>query len=145
MGRYGAAKANELNQPRDELRKTVTEIGNDVHTQLEEIWKTNKNASGMVRELLMLHREVINNVTNSVTVVVVTYAIVAFAVISTVLGGDNDLGVSAVVDNPSFEISFVFNAIALFMSSAADVVWITLMRGETESERRVKEVINKLM
>uniref|UniRef100_F6HHI2 PGG domain-containing protein n=1 Tax=Vitis vinifera TaxID=29760 RepID=F6HHI2_VITVI len=99
----------------------------------------------MVRELLMLHREVINNVTNSVTVVVVTYAIVAFAVISTVLGGDNDLGVSAVVDNPSFEISFVFNAIALFMSSAADVVWITLMRGETESERRVKEVINKLM
>lgn len=145
MVRYGATKANELNQPHDELRKTVTEISKDIHTQLEQIWKTNKNASGMVRELLMLHKEGINNATNLVTVVAVTYAIVAFVIISTVLGGDNDLGVSTVVDNPSFEISFVFNAIALFMSSAADMVWITLMRGETESERRIKEVINKLM
>lgn len=143
--RYGATKANELNQPRDELRKTVTEIGKDIHTRLEQIWKTNKNASGIVRELLMPHREGINNATNLVIVVAVTYAIVAFVVISIVLGGDNDLGVSAVVDNPSFEISFVFNAIALFMSSTADMVWITLMRGETESERRVKKVINKLM
>lgn len=55
--RYGAAKENELNQPRDKLRKTVIEIGKSVHTQLEQIWKTNKNASGMVRELLMIHRE----------------------------------------------------------------------------------------
>lgn len=139
---YGATKANELNQPYDELRKTVTEIRKDIHTQFEQIWKTNKNASGMVRELLMLHKEWINNATNLVTVVAVTYAIVAFVIISTVLGGDNDLGVSTVVDNPSFEISFVFNAIALFMSSGADMVWITLMRGETESERRIKEVIN---
>lgn len=77
--------------------------------------------------------------------VAVTYAIVAFAVISTVLGCDNDFGVSTVVDNPSFEISFIFNFIALFMSLAADVVWITLMRGETEFEKRVREVINKLM
>lgn len=116
------SKANELNQPRDELRKTVTEIGKNVHIQLEQIWKTNKNASGMVRELLKLHREGINNVTNLVTMVVVTYAIVAFAVISIALSGDNDVGVSVVVDNPSFEISFVFNAIAFFMSSTADVV-----------------------
>lgn len=29
---YGAAKENELNQPRDKLRKIVIEIGKDVHT-----------------------------------------------------------------------------------------------------------------
>ncbi|CAL5406511.1 unnamed protein product [Camellia sinensis] len=30
LARYGAVKANELNQPRDEIRKTVTEIKNDM-------------------------------------------------------------------------------------------------------------------
>ncbi|WJZ84595.1 hypothetical protein VitviT2T_004195 [Vitis vinifera] len=76
----------------------------------------------MAKELLKLYREGINNATNSVTVVVVTYAIIAFAVIFSVLSGDNDLGVSMVVDNPSFEISFIFNVITLFISSVVDVV-----------------------
>ncbi|KAK8961927.1 Ankyrin repeat-containing protein [Platanthera guangdongensis] len=45
----------------------------------------------------------------------------------------------------SFKIFFLFNAIALFTSLAVVVVQITLVRGETKSERRVVEVINKLM
>ncbi|KAJ9694573.1 hypothetical protein PVL29_010180 [Vitis rotundifolia] len=145
LARYGAVKANELNQPRDELRKTVTEIKKDVHTQLEQTRKTNKNVSGIAKELRKLHREGINNATNSVTVVAVLFATVAFAAIFTVPGGDDDSGMAVVVDSPSFKIFFIFNAIALFTSLAVVVVQITLVRGETKSERRVVEVINKLM
>ncbi|KAG7576619.1 Ankyrin repeat [Arabidopsis thaliana x Arabidopsis arenosa] len=145
LSRCGALKANELNQPRDELRKTVTEIKKDVHTQLEQTRKTNKNVDGIAKELRKLHRAGINNATNSVTVVAVLFATVAFAAIFTVPGGDDDHGVAVMVHATSFKIFFIFNAIALFTSLAVVVVQITLVRGETKTERRVVEVINKLM
>ncbi|XP_041992249.1 ankyrin repeat-containing protein ITN1-like isoform X2 [Salvia splendens] len=115
---YGAVRANELNQPRDELRKTVTQIKNDVHIQLEQTKRTNKNVNGIAKELRKLHREGINNATNSVTVVAVLFATVAFAAIFTVPGGDDNHGMAMV---------------------------ITLVRGETKAERRVVEIINKMM
>ncbi|GFY84623.1 ankyrin repeat family protein [Actinidia rufa] len=118
LNRYGAVRANELNQPRDELRKTNSE---------------------------KLHREGINNATNSVTVVAVLFATVAFAAIFTVPGGDLPSGKAVVANYSSFKIFFIFNAIALFTSLAVVVVQITLVRGETKTERRVVEVINKLM
>eukprot|EP00262_Sarcandra_glabra_P014640 TRINITY_DN431_c0_g2_i1.p1 TRINITY_DN431_c0_g2~~TRINITY_DN431_c0_g2_i1.p1 ORF type:complete len:584 (+),score=83.75 TRINITY_DN431_c0_g2_i1:178-1929(+) len=145
LARCGAVRANELNQPRDELRKTVTEIKKDVHTQLEQTRKTNQNVSGIAKELRKLHREGINNATNSVTVVAVLFATVAFAAIFTVPGGDDNSGMAVMVNRASFKIFFIFNAIALFTSLAVVVVQITLVRGETKSERRVVEVINKLM
>lgn len=145
LSRYGAVKANDLNQPRDELRKTVTQIKKDVHIQLEQTRKTNKNVHGIAKELRKLHREGINNATNSVTVVAVLFATVAFAAIFTVPGGDDDTGMAVAVAKPSFKIFFIFNAVALFTSLAVVVVQITLVRGETKSERRVVEVINKMM
>ncbi|KAL7613033.1 hypothetical protein Lser_V15G08675 [Lactuca serriola] len=145
LTRCGAVRANELNQPRDELRNTVTQIKNDVHTQLLQTKKTNKNVHGIAKELRKLHREGINNATNSVTVVAVLFATVAFAAIFTVPGGDDDDGMAVVVNRASFKIFFIFNAIALFTSLAVVVVQITLVRGETKAERRVVEVINKLM
>ncbi|CAL9194102.1 ankyrin repeat-containing protein ITN1-like [Musa acuminata AAA Group] len=145
LSRCGACRANELNQPRDELRRTVTEIKKDVHIQLEQTRKTNKNVHGIAKELRKLHREGINNATNSVTVVAVLFATVAFAAIFTVPGGNGDDGVAAVVHKGSFKIFFIFNAIALFTSLAVVVVQITLVRGETKAERRVVEIINKLM
>ncbi|XP_057486568.1 ankyrin repeat-containing protein ITN1-like [Actinidia eriantha] len=145
LNRYGAVRANELNQPRDELRKTVTQIKQDVHTQLEQTKRTNKNVHGIAKELRKLHREGINNATNSVTVVAVLFATVAFAAIFTVPGGDLDSGKAVVANSSSFKIFFIFNAIALFTSLAVVVVQITLVRGETKTERRVVEVINKLM
>ncbi|EOY18391.1 hypothetical protein QUC31_006524 [Theobroma cacao] len=145
LSRYGALRANELNQPRDELRQTVTQIKKDVHTQLEQTKRTNKNVHNISKELRKLHREGINNATNSVTVVAVLFATVAFAAIFTVPGGDEDSGVAVVVRSPSFKIFFIFNAIALFTSLAVVVVQITLVRGETKAEKQVVEVINKLM
>ncbi|QCE05745.1 death-associated protein kinase [Vigna unguiculata] len=145
LSRYGALRANELNQPRDELRKTVTQIKKDVHTQLEQTKRTNKNVHNISKELRKLHREGINNATNSVTVVAVLFATVAFAAIFTVPGGDNNDGSAVVAAYAAFKIFFIFNAIALFTSLAVVVVQITLVRGETKAEKRVVEVINKLM
>ncbi|MBA0662880.1 hypothetical protein Goklo_006948 [Gossypium klotzschianum] len=145
LSRCGALRANELNQPRDELRQTVTQIKKDVHTQLEQTKRTNKNVHNISKELRKLHREGINNATNSVTVVAVLFATVAFAAIFTVPGGDQDSGVAVVVKSSSFKIFFIFNAIALFTSLAVVVVQITLVRGETKAEKQVVEVINKLM
>lgn len=145
LTRYGAVRANELNQPRDELRKTVTQIKKDVHTQLEQTRRTNKNVHNISKELRKLHREGINNATNSVTVVAVLFATVAFAAIFTVPGGDDDNGMAVTVRRASFKIFFIFNALALFTSLAVVVVQITLVRGETKAEKRVVEVINKLM
>ncbi|WOL15035.1 ankyrin repeat-containing protein ITN1-like [Canna indica] len=145
LSRCGALRAKELNQPRDELRKTVTEIKKDVHTQLEQTRKTNKNVYGIAKELRKLHREGINNATNSVTVVAVLFATVAFAAIFTVPGGSADDGIAVAVHAAAFRIFFIFNAVALFTSLAVVVVQITLVRRETKSERRVVEVINKLM
>ncbi|GAA0156108.1 phosphatase modulator [Lithospermum erythrorhizon] len=145
LHRCGGLRANELNQPRDELRKTVTQIKQDVHIQLEQTKRTNKNVHGIAKELRKLHREGINNATNSVTLVAVLFATVAFAAIFTVPGGDNPNGMAVAVNRASFKIFFIFNAIALFTSVAVVVVQITLVRGETKAERRVVGVINKLM
>ncbi|CAJ2632701.1 unnamed protein product [Trifolium pratense] len=143
--RYGAVKANDLNQPRDELRKTMTQIKKDVSFQLEQTRKTNKNVNGIAKELRKLHRAGINNATNSVTVVSVLFATVAFAALFTVPGGDDNQGKAVMVHTTSFKTFFIANAIALFTSLAVVVVQITVVRGEIKSERRVVEVINKMM
>ncbi|XP_059296381.1 ankyrin repeat-containing protein ITN1-like [Lycium ferocissimum] len=146
LTRYGACRANELNnQPRDELRKTVTEIKKNVHSQLEQARKTNKNMTGIAKELQKLHREGINNATNSVTIVASLFATVAFAAIFTVPGGDLDSGYAVASNTPSFKIFYITNALALFTSLAVVLVQITVVRGETKSEKRVIGVINKLM
>ncbi|XVF76569.1 hypothetical protein PTKIN_Ptkin13bG0276200 [Pterospermum kingtungense] len=144
LSRFSAVRANELNQP-SELKRTVTEIRREVHSQLEQTRQTNKNVNGIALELRKLHRAGINNATNSITVVAVLFATVAFAAIFTVPGGDNDNGMAVVVSTTSFKIFFLFNATALFTSLAVVVVQITVVRGELKSERRVVEVINKLM
>ncbi|CAN4109648.1 unnamed protein product [Withania somnifera] len=145
LTRYGACRANELNQPRDELRKTVTEIKKNVHSQLEQARKTNKNMTGIAKELHRLHREGINNATNSVTIVASLFATVAFAAIFTVPGGDLDTGYAIASNTPTFKIFYFTNTLALFTSLAVVVVQITVVRGETKSEKRVIGVINKLM
>lgn len=79
------------------------------------------------------------------TVVAVLFATVALAAIFTVPGGDKDDGTTVVVHSASFKIFFIFDAIALFTSLAVVVVQITLVRGVMKADRRVVEVINKLM
>ncbi|WVZ08411.1 hypothetical protein V8G54_021757 [Vigna mungo] len=143
--RYGAVKANDLNQPRDELRKTMTQIKKDVYFQLEQTRKTNRNVSGIENELRKLHRAGVNNAGNSVTVVAVLFAAVAFAALFTVPGGDYDNGMAVMVHSAPFKAFFISNALALFTSLAVVLVQITIVRGEVKAERKVVEVINKMM
>lgn len=138
-------RSRELNQPRDDLRETVTEIRNNVQIQLEQSMRTNVNVIGISKEIRKLHREGINNTTNSVTVVAVLFATVAFAAIFTVPGGNKVNGEAVVKHKTSFKVFFFFNALSLFISLAVVVVQITLVRGETKAERRVVEVINKMV
>lgn len=84
---FGAVMAKDLNRPRDELKKTVSEIHHEVYHQLKQTEKTNKNVNGIAKELKKLHREGINNAHNSVTVVAVLFATIAFAALFTVPGG----------------------------------------------------------
>ncbi|KAK7318861.1 hypothetical protein RJT34_03568 [Clitoria ternatea] len=144
--RCGAVNASELSQPKDELiRNTVTQIHKDVRTQIEQTRRTNKNVNGIFFELRKLHREGITNATNSVTVVAVLFATLAFAAIFSVPGGDYDNGVAVMVGTVPFDIFFISNSIALFTSLSVVVVQITLVRGRTKSEMRVVKVINKMM
>jgi heme/copper-type cytochrome/quinol oxidase subunit 2 len=78
-------------------------------------------------------------------VVSVLFATVAFAALFTVPGGDDIHGKAVMVHTTSFKTFFISNAIALFTSLAVVVVQITVVRGEIKSERRVVEVINKMM
>ncbi|MFQ6666494.1 hypothetical protein Gotur_032819 [Gossypium turneri] len=141
----GAVRANELNRTHDELRKTVKEIKKDVHTQLEQARKTNRNVNGIAVELRKLHRMGVINATNTVTVVAVLFATVAFAAIFTVPGGDYDSGIAVAVKSTSFRMFYFFNAISLFTSLSVVVVQMTVVRGQLKSERRVIEVINKML
>ncbi|KAG6482065.1 hypothetical protein ZIOFF_058692 [Zingiber officinale] len=147
LSRHGALRAQDLNQPRDgELRRAVKEIKHDVLTQLEQSRKTNRNVHGIAKELRKLHRDGIANATNSVTVVAVLFASVAFASIFAVPGGSDDRNGAAVAARGTpFRVFFLSNAAALFTSLAVVVVQITVVRRETRAERRVVEVINKLM
>lgn len=144
---FGAVRAKDLNRPRDELKKTVSEIHHEVYHQLRQTEKTNKNVNGIAKELKKLHREGINNATNSITVVAVLFATIAFAALFTVPGGYGYTvsGEATVANSALFQIFFISNAFALFTSLAVVVVQITLVRWETKSQRKVVEVINKLM
>ncbi|KAL0344581.1 UNVERIFIED_CONTAM: Ankyrin repeat-containing protein NPR4 [Sesamum radiatum] len=70
---------------------------------------------------------------------------IAFAAIFTVPGGDGYNGEAVMVSSVPFKVFFISNAVALFTSLAVVVVQITVVRGEIKSERKVVEVINKLM
>ncbi|KAE8719055.1 Ankyrin repeat-containing protein [Hibiscus syriacus] len=145
LSSFGAVRATDLNNAPDELRKTMKEIKKEVHTQLEQTLKTNRNVDGIVLELIKLHQQGIYNATNSITVVAVLFATVAFTAIFTVPGGDNDDGIAVASRGKSFKIFCLFNAIALFTSLAVVVVQITVVRGELNTEKRFIQVINKLM
>ncbi|KAK8563650.1 hypothetical protein V6N13_006112 [Hibiscus sabdariffa] len=145
LSSFGAVRATELHNAPDELRKTMREIKKEVHTQLEQTLKTNRNVDGIVLELIKLHQQGIYNATNSVTVVAVLFATVAFTTIFTVPGGDSNDGSANAAQGTPFKVFCLSNALSLFTSLAVVVVQITVVRGELKTEKRFVQVINKLM
>nr|XP_010910061.1 LOW QUALITY PROTEIN: ankyrin repeat-containing protein At2g01680 [Elaeis guineensis] len=147
----GAKHARNVGQidETSELRRTVSDIRHDVHSQLIQNAKTNKRVTGIAKELKKLHREAVQNTINSVTVVAVLIASIAFMTIFNLPGQyyqeGPDAGKAYIAENMGFRVFCLLNATALFISLAVVVVQITLVAWETGAQKLVVSVVNKLM
>ncbi|KAL6001338.1 hypothetical protein ACLOJK_007072 [Asimina triloba] len=128
-----------------DLKRTVSEIRHEVHSQFLQNAKTNKRMSGIAKELRKLHREAVQNTTNSVTLVAVLIASIAFMAIFNLPGQYFQSGKAMVANDIGFRIFYLLNATALFISLAVVVVQITLVAWETSAQKQVISVVNKLM
>eukprot|EP00252_Welwitschia_mirabilis_P021767 TRINITY_DN5682_c0_g1_i1.p1 TRINITY_DN5682_c0_g1~~TRINITY_DN5682_c0_g1_i1.p1 ORF type:complete len:585 (-),score=129.49 TRINITY_DN5682_c0_g1_i1:55-1809(-) len=150
--REAGAKVAKDTQPPEvakELKQTVSDIKHEVHSQLIQTAKTGRKVVGIEKEMRKLHREGINNTTNSVTVVAVLIATIAFAGIFAVPGqyyGSGDTAGQALISHKiAFQIFIIVDSVALFVSLAVVVLQITLVAWEPGAQKRVVFVINKLM
>lgn len=153
----GAENGKHISQPKEgrELKQTVSEIKHDVHTQLVQIEKTQRRVTGIVNEINDFKSEGISNTVNSVTVVAVLIATIAFAAIYTVPGNyagpqnlsqpGISLGQSMIAKKVAFQIFFIFDSVGLFISLAVVVVQVSLVAWERKAQSRVIFVFNKLM
>ncbi|KAJ6800704.1 ankyrin repeat-containing protein [Iris pallida] len=132
-----------------ELRRTVSDIKHDVHDQLIQNAKTNERVTGIAKEIKKLHREAVQNTINSVTVVAVLIASIAFVAIFNLPGqyeqDGPDVGKANIAETTGFRVFCLLNATALFISLAVVVVQITLVAWETGAQKQVVSVVNKLM
>lgn len=153
----GAENGKHISQPKEgrELKQTVSEIKHDVHTQLVQIEKTQRRVTGIVNEINDFKSEGISNTVNSVTVVAVLIATIAFAAIYTVPGNyagpqnlsqpGISLGQAMIAKKVAFQIFFIFDSVGLFISLAVVVVQVSLVAWERKAQSRVIFVFNKLM
>lgn len=132
-----------------ELKRTVSDIKHEVHSQLIQNAKTHKRMSGIAKELKKLHREAVQNTTNSVTLVAVLIASVAFMAIFNLPGqylhDGPEAGKANIADNVGFQAFCILNATSLFISLAVVVVQITLVAWDTNAQKQVVSVVNKLL
>lgn len=132
-----------------ELKRTVSDIKHEVQSQLIQNEKTHKRMSGIAKELRKLHREAVQNTTNSVTVVAVLFASIAFLAIFNLPGEYLKVGPEAgkanISDYIGFRVFCLLNATSLFISLAVVVVQITLVAWDTRAQQQVVSVVNKLM
>ncbi|KAG0465699.1 hypothetical protein HPP92_019863 [Vanilla planifolia] len=132
-----------------ELRRTVSDIKHDVQNQLIQNAKTNRRVSGIAKELKKLHREAVQNTINSVTLVAVLVASIAFIAIFNLPGQYHqdgpEPGKAYIAGTNEFRVFCLLNATALFLSLAVVVVQITLVAWETGAQKQVVQVVNKLM
>ncbi|XP_057963323.1 ankyrin repeat-containing protein At2g01680 [Malania oleifera] len=151
LAEVGAKHARHVGQVDEtiELKRTVSDIKHEVYSQFIQNETTNKRVSGIAKELRKLHREAVQNTTNSVTVVAVLFASIAFLAIFNLPGqyvmtGPN-AGKATIADTVGFRVFCLLNATSLFISLAVVVVQITLVAWDTSAQKLVVSVINKLM
>ncbi|PKU87984.1 Ankyrin repeat-containing protein [Dendrobium catenatum] len=132
-----------------ELRRTVSDIKHDVQNQLIQNAKTNRRVSGIAKELKKLHREAVQNTINSVTLVATLVASIAFVAIFNLPGqylqDGAEVGKAYIAGKTGFRVFCLLNATALFLSLAVVVVQITLVAWETDAQKQVVQVVNKVM
>ncbi|KAI3696313.1 hypothetical protein L1987_79325 [Smallanthus sonchifolius] len=132
-----------------QLKRTVSDIKHDVHSQLLQNAQTQRRVSGIAKELKKIHREAVQNTINSLTVVAVLFASIAFLAIFNLPGQYLDSGKKAgeadIAHTTAFRAFCLFNATSLFISLAVVVVQITLVAWDTRAQRQIVSVVNKLM
>ncbi|KAL7110773.1 hypothetical protein ACP275_05G047400 [Erythranthe tilingii] len=148
----GAKNARHIGQSDEasiELKRTVSDIKHEVHSQLIQNEKTQRRVSGIAKELKKIHREAVQNTINSVTVVAVLVASIAFLALFNLPGQYLDHGSETGRANISETVAFrafcLLDATALFISLSVVVVQITLVAWDTSAQKRVVSVVNKLM
>ncbi|KAL6187534.1 hypothetical protein ACLB2K_038932 [Fragaria x ananassa] len=131
------------------LKRTVSDIKHEVHSQLIQNQTTQRRVSGIAKELKKLHREAVQNTNNSITVVAVLFASIAFLAIFNLPGqyiiDGPEAGKAKIADEVGFQVFYLLNATALFISLAVVVVQITLVAWDTRAQQQVVSVVNKLM
>ncbi|KAH0908048.1 hypothetical protein HID58_039875 [Brassica napus] len=137
------------------LKETVSEIGHEVHTQLEQTVRTRREIQGIGKRVNKMHTEGLNNAINSTTVVAILIATVAFGAIFNVPGQYTDdpknvpsgytLGEARAASRPEFLIFVVFDSFALFISLAVVVVQTSVVVIERKAKKQMMAIINKLM
>jgi ankyrin repeat protein len=137
------------------LKETVSEIGHEVHTQLEQTGRTRREIQGIAKRVNKMHTEGLNNAINSTTLVAILIATVAFAAIFNVPGQYTDdpkdvppgysLGEARAAPRPEFLIFVVFDSFALFISLAVVVVQTSVVVIERRAKKQMMAIINKLM
>ncbi|ESQ40173.1 hypothetical protein EUTSA_v10013246mg [Eutrema salsugineum] len=137
------------------LKETVSEIGHEVHTQLEHTGRTRREIQGIAKRVNKMHTEGLNNAINSTTVVAILIATVAFAAIFNVPGQFTDdpnnvppgytVGEARAASRPEFLIFVVFDSFALFISLAVVVVQTSVVVIERKAKKQMMAIINKLM
>jgi ankyrin repeat protein len=131
------------------LKRAVSDIRHEVQSQLLQNEQTHRRVSGIAKELKKIHREAVQNTINSVTVVAVLFASIAFLAIFNLpgqyLNDGPDVGEAKIAHTVAFRIFCLLNATSLFISLAVVVVQITLVAWDTRGQRRIVSVVNKLM
>lgn len=147
-GAKHARNVGKVNEAR-ELKRAVSDIKHEVHSQLIQNEKTNKRVSGIAKELKKIHREAVQNTINSLTVVAVLFASIAFLAIFNLPGqyvnSRPEAGKALIADTYAFRVFYLLNASSLFISLSVVVVQITLVAWDTRAQRQIVSVINKLM
>lgn len=152
LAEAGAKHARHIGQLDEtmELKRTVSDIKHEVHSQLKENEQTRRRVSGIAKELKKLHREAVQNTTNSITVVATLFASIAFLAIFNlpgqyVMDDGPDVGMANIANQVAFRVFCLLNATSLFISLAVVVVQITLVAWDTRAQKQVVSVVNKLM
>ncbi|XP_020221782.1 ankyrin repeat-containing protein At2g01680 [Cajanus cajan] len=153
LAEYGAKYARYVGKVDEamELKRTVSDIKHEVQSQLIQNEKTRRRVSGIAKELKKLHREAVQNTINSVTVVAVLFASIAFLAIFNLPGQYITEGPEAGEANIAshhhvgFQVFCFLNSTSLFISLSVVVVQITLVAWDTRAQKQLVSVVNKLM
>ncbi|GMH08749.1 hypothetical protein Nepgr_010589 [Nepenthes gracilis] len=151
----GACSSKDLGKPQTrekQLKQTVSDIKHDVKSQLQQTHQTGVRVQKIAKRLKKLHGNGLSNAINSVTVVAVLIATVAFAAIyqmpgQYVTGPQNEasLGQAVIAGKIAFMVFFTFDSVALFISLAVVVVQTSVVVIEQKAKKQLMFVINKLM